>query len=125
MDTDTVVVARQQNQRHQNLQGPLLLTGQCCGHGVMMRIKYGVGGGFHLHAKELVPCERKEKKAQLYLRHMYFNIANLDPIFSESRSGTIANKNQKRITAGTHYWVSGNQSFCSVPTETIDGRVKK
>jgi hypothetical protein len=41
----------------------------------------------------------KRKKAQLYLRHKNFNIANLDPIFSESRSGTIANKNQKRIMA--------------------------
>ncbi len=44
----------------------------------------------------------KEKIAQLYLRHKNFNIANLAPIFSDARSGTIADKNQKRITAGTH-----------------------
>jgi hypothetical protein len=44
----------------------------------------------------------KRKKAQLYLWHKNVNIANLAPIFSNARSGTIAHKNQKRITAGTH-----------------------
>jgi hypothetical protein len=31
---------------------------------------------------------------------------NLDPIFSKSRSGTIAHKNKKRITAGTQWGAS-------------------
>ncbi len=62
MDTDTVVVACQQNQRNQNRQGPHPLTGQCYSHGVTKRIKYSVGGGFHLHTKELVPCKMKRKK---------------------------------------------------------------
>jgi hypothetical protein len=38
----------------------------------------------------------------IYLRHTKSNQANLDRVFSESRSGTIAHKNQKIITAVTH-----------------------
>jgi hypothetical protein len=41
------------------------------------------------------------KKAQFYLQHKNLNEASLEQLFSESRSGTIASKNQKRITAGT------------------------
>ena len=57
------------------------------------------------HTKELVSFQKKNKKAQFYLRHKYSKEANLEQLFSESRSGTIASKNQKRITAGTHYQV--------------------
>jgi hypothetical protein len=36
-----------------------------------------------------------------YLRHNKSNQANLDRVFSEFRSGTIAHKNKKTITADT------------------------
>ena len=48
------------------------------------------------------PRSRPEKVC-FYLRHKKTKEANLDQIFSESKSGTIAHKNQKRITAATHY----------------------
>ncbi len=51
-----------------------------------------------IHSKE-----KKAEKVYFYLRHKNCNIANLAPIFSDARSGTIANKNQKRITAGTQW----------------------
>jgi len=50
----------------------------------------------------------KAEKVNFYLRHKKLNIANLDQVFSESRSGTIAHKNQKRITAGTQYILSSS-----------------
>jgi hypothetical protein len=48
--------------------------------------------------------QKKEKaeKFYFYLRQQLLRKTSLDPIFSESRFGTIANKNKKRITAGTH-----------------------
>jgi hypothetical protein len=50
--------------------------------------------------------ERKHrKKNYFYLRHNKLKKANLDRAFGESRSGMIAHKNQKRITAGTQ-WVA-------------------
>jgi hypothetical protein len=51
-----------------------------------------------IHSKE-----KKVEKVYFYLRHKNCNIANLAPIFRDARSGTIANKNQQRITAGTHF----------------------
>jgi hypothetical protein len=49
------------------------------------------------------PFKRKKvEKVYFYLRHKNFNLVNLAPIFSNARSGTISNKNQKRITAGIH-----------------------
>jgi hypothetical protein len=49
--------------------------------------------------------QKKEKaeKVYFYLRQQLLRKMNLDPIFSKSRFGTIAHKNKKRITAGTHY----------------------
>ncbi len=47
--------------------------------------------------------ERKGRKVCFYLRQQLLRKINLDPIFSESRFGTIAHKNKKRITAGTQY----------------------
>jgi hypothetical protein len=47
--------------------------------------------------------ERKHRKFYFYLRHNKLKKANLDRAFGESSSGMIAHKNQKRITAGTHY----------------------
>jgi hypothetical protein len=48
--------------------------------------------------------QKKEKaeKVYFYLWQQLLRKTNLDPIFSESRFGTIAHKNKKRITAGTH-----------------------
>ncbi len=40
-------------------------------------------------------------------------VANLAPIFSDARSGTIANKNQKRITAGGHPLTHATDWFSS------------
>jgi hypothetical protein len=53
--------------------------------------------------------ERKGRKILflfIILRQQLLRKTNLDPIFSESRFGTIANKNKKRITAGTQYNMS-------------------
>ncbi len=52
-------------------------------------------------AKESIQ-KKKAEKVYFYSWHKNCNIANLAPIFSDARSGMIANKNQKRITAGTH-----------------------
>ncbi len=48
--------------------------------------------------------KKNTEKFYFYLRHNKSNQANLDQVFSESRSGTIAHKNQKKITAGSHYF---------------------
>jgi hypothetical protein len=45
--------------------------------------------------------KKNTEKFYFYLRHTKSNQANLDRVFSESRSGTIAHKNQKIITAVT------------------------
>jgi hypothetical protein len=54
-------------------------------------------------AKESIQKRKKAENVYFYLRHKICNIANLALIFSNARSGTIANKNQKRIMAGTDY----------------------
>jgi hypothetical protein len=51
--------------------------------------------------EESVQKKKKAEKVYLYLRHNKLKNANLDLVFSESRSGTIAHKNKKRITAVT------------------------
>ncbi len=53
-------------------------------------------------AKESMQKKEKAEKLNFYLRHNKSNQANLDRVFSESRSGTIAHKNKKTITADTH-----------------------
>ncbi len=45
---------------------------------------------------------RKRQKSLLFLRQNKLTKANLDQVFSESRSGMITHKNKKRITAVTH-----------------------
>jgi hypothetical protein len=45
--------------------------------------------------------ERKGGKSLFLFTAQLLRKTNLDPIFSESRSGTIAHKNQKRITSDT------------------------
>jgi hypothetical protein len=46
--------------------------------------------------------QKKEKAEKVYFSMaQLLRKTNLDPIFSKSRSGTIAHKNKKRITAGT------------------------
>jgi hypothetical protein len=52
-------------------------------------------------AKKSIQMKEKAEKVYFYLRQQLSRNTNLDPIFSESRSGTIANKNIKRITAAT------------------------
>jgi hypothetical protein len=52
--------------------------------------------------EESVQKKKKAEKVYFYLRHNKLKKANLDQIFSESRSGMIAHKNKKRITAATH-----------------------
>ncbi len=53
-------------------------------------------------AKESTQKKEKAQKVYFNLRQQLLRNTNLDPIFSKSRSGTIANKNKKRITAITH-----------------------
>jgi hypothetical protein len=53
-------------------------------------------------AKESTQKKEKAEKVYFYLRQQLLSKTNLDPIFSESRFGTIAHKKKKRITAGTH-----------------------
>jgi hypothetical protein len=56
----------------------------------------------HPHLRKSDPKKKKSAKVYFYLRHNKLKKANLDQVFSESRSGTIAHKNKKRITAVTH-----------------------
>jgi len=46
--------------------------------------------------------KRKGRKSLFLFTAQLLRKTNLAEIFSEARSGTIAHKNQKRITAGTH-----------------------
>jgi len=46
--------------------------------------------------------ERKGRKSLFLFTAQLLRKTNLAEIFSEARSGTIARKNKKRITAGTH-----------------------
>jgi hypothetical protein len=55
------------------------------------------------HTGESVQMKKNTEKFYFYLRHNKSNQANLDRVFSESRSGTIAHKNQKKIMAGSQY----------------------
>jgi hypothetical protein len=54
--------------------------------------------------------ERKGRKSLFLFTAQLLRKTNLAEIFSEARSGTIAHKNQKRITAATQwqYWISQN-----------------
>jgi hypothetical protein len=47
--------------------------------------------------------ERKGRKSLFLFTAQLLRKTNLAEIFSEARSGTIAHKNQKRITAATHW----------------------
>ncbi len=84
-------------------------------------------GGAHLSCctrarmEDSIQKKEKAEKVYFYLRHKNLNEANLDQIFSESRSGTIAYKNQKRITAGTQLKEFGQKSkltYWSIPENT-------
>ncbi len=57
-------------------------------------------------AKESMQKKEKAEKLYFYLRHNKSNQANLDRVFSEFRSGTIAHKNKKTITADTQWVVA-------------------
>ncbi len=59
----------------------------------------------HTYERISILRTKRNTKAQFYLRHKNSNEANLEQLFSNSRSGTITSKNQKRITAGTHFVV--------------------
>jgi hypothetical protein len=48
-------------------------------------------------AKESTQKKEKAEKFYFYLRQQLLRKTNLDPIFSESRFGTIANKNKKEL----------------------------
>jgi len=54
--------------------------------------------------------DRSQKQKKNYGSHPFtaqlLRKTNLAEIFSEARSGTIAHKNQKRITAGTQFLLS-------------------
>ena len=52
--------------------------------------------------EESVQKKNKAEKVFFYLLHNKLEKANLDEVFSKSRSGTIAHKNKIRITAVTH-----------------------
>jgi hypothetical protein len=54
-------------------------------------------------AKESTQKKEKAEKVYFYFRQQLLRKTNLDPIFSESRFGTIAHKNKRRIMAGTQY----------------------
>jgi hypothetical protein len=47
--------------------------------------------------------ERKGRKFYFYLRQQLLRKTNLDPIFSESRFGTLANKNKKELRQAPIY----------------------
>jgi hypothetical protein len=47
--------------------------------------------------------KKKRQKKSILIYDTTLKKMNLDPIFSESRSGMIAHKNKKRILAGTQW----------------------
>jgi hypothetical protein len=53
--------------------------------------------------EESTQKKEKAEKVYFYLQQQLLRKTNLDPIFSESRFGTMTHKNKKRITAGTQY----------------------
>jgi len=57
-------------------------------------------------AEESIQKKRKGRKSQFLFTAQLSRKTNLAEIFSESRSGTMAHKNKKRITAVTHCGVS-------------------
>jgi hypothetical protein len=56
--------------------------------------------------------KKKAEKVYFYLRRNKLKKANLDQVFSKSRSGTIDHKNKKRITAVTHCCVIIHVTIC-------------
>jgi len=60
---------------------------------------FPVGGGDTCGG--IPPDERKGRKSLFLFTAQLLRKTNLAEIFSEARSGTIAHKNKKRITAGT------------------------
>jgi hypothetical protein len=57
--------------------------------------------------------ERKGRKSLFLFTAQLLRNTNLDPIFSESRSGMITHKNKKRITAGTQFPTCREESYDS------------
>jgi hypothetical protein len=51
--------------------------------------------------EESIQKKKKAEKVYFYLWHNKLKKANLDQVFSESRSGTTTHKNKKTITAVT------------------------
>ena len=66
MDTDAVVVARQQNQRHQNINAPLLLP-------MVLRYlpKFSSTSLEALLVEEFIQKKEKAEKVNFYLRHKF------------------------------------------------------
>jgi len=58
-------------------------------------------GGIHTE-------KRKGRKSLILFTVQLLTKTNLAEIFSEARSGTIAHKNKKRITAGSHPVLTNN-----------------
>jgi hypothetical protein len=90
------VVARQQNQRHQNFNAPLL----------PMVLRYltmfsSTSPFSSLTCRGIHSDKRKGRKSQFLFTAQLLRKTNLAEIFSKARSGTIAHKNKKRITAVT------------------------
>ena len=87
------MVARQQNQRHQIFNAPLLLRREYRGHGVAIFAKV------QQHQSGSTTCgeinsEKKAEKANFYLRH---NFRKMEEIFSESKFILLLTKTKKEL----------------------------
>jgi hypothetical protein len=97
----TVGVACHQSQCRQNFDAPLVNT-------VAMALRYLPEVQQHLAPPFPVwkhmrrnPYRKKDRNSQFLFTAQLLRKTNLAEIFSEARSGTIAHKNKKRITAVT------------------------
>ncbi len=71
----------------------------------LSRVIDGFSGAFPFWSYGGIDREERKHRKVLFLfkARQQIEKTNLDRAFAESRSGMIAHKNQKRITAGTHY----------------------
>jgi predicted nucleic acid-binding Zn ribbon protein len=83
----------------------------CCADNIMAMVHHGVSifAKVQQHQSRSTTCggihseKKKRQKKSMFIYGTTLRKTNLAEIFSEARSGTIAHKNKKRITAVTHY----------------------
>jgi hypothetical protein len=85
---------------------PLFQSGSTCGGIHTEKRKDRKSQSTFSHTEELVTNKSQAKECNLLFTAQRLRKTNLADIFSEARSGTIAHKNKKRITAVAHCFPS-------------------